>query len=237
MGLWAASVAVPDSRPAAFGRDRPLPLAIGRTPWDPQTRISDRRMTKPTDPIAEFQILFLRAKQQEGEDATAATLATADDSARPSARVVLIKQADDRGFVFYTNLESRKAQELKRNPRAALCIYWPSIDKQVRVEGTVELVSDEDSDDYFASRPRGSQIGAWTSRQSQHLASRKELVARFLKIQARFVGRKVPRPPFWGGYRLNPDRIEIWHNQAHRLHDRFLYLRQDGGWNLQRLYP
>jgi pyridoxamine 5'-phosphate oxidase len=194
-------------------------------------------MTKPTDPIAEFGVLFQRAQEQEGEDATAATLATADDSARPSARVVLIKHFDQRGFVFYTNLESRKARELQSNPHAALCIYWPSIDKQVRVEGMVELVSDEEADTYFSSRPRGSQIGAWTSKQSQELASRKELLARYLKIQARFAGRRVPRPTFWSGYRLVPERIEIWHNQAHRLHDRFLFLRQDSGWNRRRLYP
>lgn len=195
-------------------------------------------MTQPPDPIAEYQKLFARALPQEGEKcATAATLATADLEARPAARVVLIKHVDDRGFVFYTNLESRKARELGRNPRAALCVYWSSLDKQVRVEGTVEPVSEEEADSYFDSRPRGSQLGAWTSKQSAPLAARKELMARYLKIQARFAGKKIPRPQFWGGFRLIPDRVEIWHNQTHRLHDRFLYLRSEAGWSVQRLYP
>lgn len=195
-------------------------------------------MTSNPDPIAEYHDLFERALRLQGEKcATAATLATADLDARPAARVVLIKHVDQRGFVFYTNLESRKANELQRNPRVALCIYWSSLDKQIRVEGTVEAVSETEADAYFDSRPRGSQIGAWTSKQSAPLASRKELMARYLKIQARFAGRTVPRPSFWGGFRVVPDRIEIWHNQTHRLHDRFLYLRTDDGWSLQRLYP
>jgi pyridoxamine 5'-phosphate oxidase len=195
-------------------------------------------MTSNPDPIAEYHDLFERALRLEGEKcATAATLATADLDARPAARVVLIKHVDQRGFVFYTNLESRKSNELQHNPRVALCIYWSSLDKQVRVEGTVEAVSETEADAYFDSRPRGSQIGAWTSKQSAPLASRKELMTRYLKIQARFAGRTVPRPSFWGGFRVVPDRIEIWHNQTHRLHDRFLYLRTDDGWSLQRLYP
>lgn len=195
-------------------------------------------MSRAPDPIAEYHELFKRALRQEGEKcATAATLATADLEARPSARVVLIKHADTSGFVFYTNLESRKAGDLRRNPRAALCIYWSSLDKQIRIEGSVEPIRDSESDAYFDSRPRGSQLGAWTSKQSAPLASRKELMARYLKIQARFAGKSVPRPAFWGGFRLNPDRVEIWHNQTHRLHDRFLYLRTDEGWSVQRLYP
>ena len=195
-------------------------------------------MTKNPDPIAEYQDLFARALQQEGDKcATAATLATADNEARPAARVVLIKHVDVRGFVFYTNLESRKSNELRHNPRVALCIYWSSLDKQVRVEGVVEPVSDGEADAYFDSRPRGSQLGAWTSKQSAPLASRKELMTRYLKIQARFAGKGVPRPSFWGGFRVVPDRMEIWHNQTHRLHDRFLYLRTDDGWSEQRLYP
>lgn len=195
-------------------------------------------MTREPDPIAEYQTLFARALRLEGEKcATAATLATADLEARPAARVVLIKQVDQRGFVFYTNLESRKAREMQRNPRVALCIYWSSLDKQIRVEGAVEPVSETEADTYFDSRPRGSQIGAWTSKQSAPLASRKELMARYLKIQARFAGKSVPRPPFWGGFRVVPNRMEFWHNQTHRLHDRFLYLRTDNGWSVQRLYP
>ena len=195
-------------------------------------------MTVEVDPIAEYRSLFTKARRLEGEKcATAATLATADLEARPAARVVLIKHVDDRGFVFYTNLESRKAKELEDNPRAALCVYWSSLDKQVRIEGKVKSVGREEADAYFTSRPRGSQIGAWTSKQSSPLASRRELMARYLKIQARFAGDAIPRPPFWGGFRLVPDRIEIWHDQAHRLHDRFLYLREEKGWSRQRLYP
>lgn len=193
--------------------------------------------TEP-DPIAEYHDLFARAFELEGEKcATAATLATADSDARPSARVVLIKHVDHRGFVFYTNLGSRKSRELRTNPKAAMCIYWSSIDKQFRIEGTVNPVSDKEADEYFDSRPRGSQIGAWTSKQSEPLASRQELMGRYLKIQARFAGKTIPRPEFWSGFRLAPERIEIWHNQRYRLHDRFLYLRDGDRWSVQRLYP
>jgi pyridoxamine 5'-phosphate oxidase len=195
-------------------------------------------MTPPLDPIAEYRVLFSRALELEGEkDATAATLATVDAGGQPTARVILIKHVDEQGFVFYTNLESRKSRELRANPRAALCIYWTSLDKQYRVEGSVTSVADREADEYFASRPRGSQIGAWTSKQSAPLASRQELMARYLKIQARFAGKTVPRPSFWGGLRLEPQRIEIWHNQRFRLHDRFLYLREGDSWTVRRLYP
>lgn len=195
-------------------------------------------MTSEPDPIAEYKQLYARALDREGEKlATAATLATAGRDGRPSARVVLIKHVDESGFVFYTNLESRKALQLRDNPQAALCVYWSSLDKQVRIEGGVEPVSDSEADAYFASRPRGSQIGAWTSRQSEPLSSRQELLSRYLKMQAKFAGKSVPRPPFWGGYRLVPERIEIWHDQLHRLHDRFLYRRRQQGWTVERLYP
>jgi len=194
-------------------------------------------MVNAVDPIAEFLALFERAQSQEGADPTAAVLATADRDARPSARVVLIKHVDEQGFVFYTNLESRKAKDLQSNPRAALCVYWPSIHRQVRLEGRVEPISQTESDRYFSSRSRGRQIAAWTSKQSDALGSRRELLSRYLRIKARFAGAPVPRPPFWGGYRLVPDRVEIWHNQLHRMHDRFLYLRRDDEWTVQRLYP
>lgn len=194
-------------------------------------------MTSVADPLGEIRELFNRAQREEAHDATAAVLATADLDARPAARVILLKRIDERGFVFYTNLESRKARELRVNPRAALCIYWASIAKQVRVEGTVQIVEEDEANVYFASRERGSQLGAWISRQSEPLRSRGELMRAFLKMQARFAGRAVPRPPFWGGYRLVADRIEIWHNQLHRLHDRFLYLKTETGWSVERLYP
>lgn len=194
-------------------------------------------MADTVDPIAEYLALFELAQNEESADPTAAVLATSDRDARPSARVVLIKQVDERGFVFYTNLESRKARDLRANPRAALCVYWPSIHKQVRLEGRVELVNAEDADRYFSSRSRGKQLAAWASQQSEPLPSRKVLLSRYLRLKARFAGAPIPRPPFWGGYRLVPDRIEIWHDQLHRLHDRFLYLRRGDEWTRQRLFP
>ncbi len=151
--------------------------------------------------------------------------------------MVLLKGVDERGFVFYTNYGSRKAAELDANPRAALCFYWPWTGKQFRVEGPVARVPAAESDAYFATRPRASRIGAWASRQSEPLESRARLLARVAKTEARFAGREVPRPDFWGGYRLEPERIEIWHNQLHRLHDRFLYEREGDGWTRRRLFP
>ncbi|MEE8138315.1 MAG: pyridoxamine 5'-phosphate oxidase [Thermoanaerobaculia bacterium] len=194
-------------------------------------------MSATPDPIARFQSVFERAKKSEPADPTNVTLATADAEGRPSARMVLLKQVDQRGFVFYTNRESRKALELAANPHAALCFYWPSINQQVRVEGPVEPVSDEEADAYFATRTRGSQLGAWASHQSRPLESRIALVGGYLKYKARFAGRPVPRPPYWGGYRLIPEQIEFWQHQRSRLHDRTLYTRTDAGWNAQRLYP
>jgi len=190
------------------------------------------------DPITEFKKAFERARPAEPREATAVTLATATPDGRPSARVVLLKHVDERGFVFYTNYGSRKARELEANPRAALCVYWESIEQQVRVEGRVERISDEESDAYFASRPRISQVGAWASRQSEALDGRARLIGRALKVEAKYAGRKVPRPPFWGGFRIVPDRIELWWNQLYRLHDRLVYLRDgDGPWRKERLYP
>jgi pyridoxamine 5'-phosphate oxidase len=189
------------------------------------------------DPIAEFRELLAKARQREAGDATACALATADADGRPAARMVLLKQVDEEGFVFYTNYSSRKARELEANPRAALCFYWSSLDRQVRVEGPVKRLPAAESDAYFSSRPRGSRIAAWASKQTEPLASRAELVARVARTEARFLGREVPRPEFWGGYRLVPERIEIWHNQLHRLHDRFVYRRGRDGWERHRLYP
>ncbi len=189
------------------------------------------------DPIAEFRRLFEKARQSEAGDATACCLATADEAGRPAARMVLLKGVDDGGFVFFTNYTSRKARELDANPRAALCFYWSSLDRQVRVEGPVRRLDAADSDAYYASRPRGSRIAAWASKQSQPLASRAELVARVARYEAKFLGREVPRPDFWGGYRLSAERIEIWHNQLYRLHDRFVYRATEAAWERQRLYP
>lgn len=189
------------------------------------------------DPIAEFRALFERAKRTEPGDATACCLATADAEGRPAARMVLLKGLEGADFHFFTNYGSRKASELDANPRAALCFYWSSLDRQVRVEGAVKRLPEAASDAYFASRPRGSQIAAWASKQTRPLASRRDLVARVARCEARFLGREVPRPEFWGGYRLTAERIEIWHNQLYRLHDRFVYRATADGWERQRLYP
>ncbi|WP_438022342.1 pyridoxamine 5'-phosphate oxidase [Sorangium sp. So ce233] len=193
--------------------------------------------TEPTDPLVLARELLEQRQTSEPTDATAMTLATADASGRPSARMVLLKGIDDRGFVFFTNHGSRKAMDLEANPFAALCIHWAKAAEQIRVEGRVERISDAESDAYFATRPRGSQIGAWASRQSAPLPSRERLIERVREIEARFEGQPVPRPAFWGGYRVVPERIELWRGQESRLHDRQVYLRDGGGWRVERLYP
>ncbi len=194
-------------------------------------------MPRPTDPIAEFESALAEARRRETVDATACALATADAAGRPAVRMVLLKQVDERGFVFHTNYGSRKAHQLAENPYAALCFHWPTLARQVRVEGPAERLPPEESDAYFASRARGSQIAAWASRQSEPLDSRARLIGRVAALEARFAGRSVPRPEFWGGYRLRPERMEFWWNQLHRLHDRLLYLRRGEGWSVERLYP
>jgi pyridoxamine 5'-phosphate oxidase len=190
------------------------------------------------DPIALF--LACRADAVEAGapmDATVAVLATASADGVPSARCVLVKDVGPDGFFLYTNYESRKGRELDGNPRAALCVHWAETGVQLRVEGKVTRTTDAESDAYFASRPRESQLGAWASAQSEPLASRDALLARFAEAEARFEGRPVARPPHWGGYRIVPERIEHWQNGAHRLHDRFLYVREGDGWRATRLSP
>lgn len=189
------------------------------------------------DPIEQFQALFARARQSEPADATAVALATADSTGAPSVRMVLLKGVDASGFVFFTNYGSRKARELALNPRAALCFYWPTLGVQVRVEGAVERVAAEESDAYFATRPRESQLGAWASAQSTLLASPSALRESFDRVSARFGGQVVARPDDWGGYRIRPARIEVWTAGEFRLHDRVLYTKQGDGWTLERLYP
>jgi pyridoxamine 5'-phosphate oxidase len=194
-------------------------------------------ITEPTDPFLLARELLEQRQATEPTDATAMTLATADASGRPSARMVLLKGIDERGFVFFTNYESRKSMDLAENPFAALCIHWAKAAEQIRVEGRIERVSDAESDAYFETRPRGSQIGAWASRQSAPLPSREALLERVREIERRFDGRPVPRPEFWGGYRVVPERIEFWYGQESRLHDRVVYLRHGDGWRVERLYP
>jgi pyridoxamine 5'-phosphate oxidase len=190
------------------------------------------------DPIARFGELLERARQTDLPEPTAMALATADAEGRPAVRMVLLKGFDRAGFVFFTNLESRKALDLAANPRAALCFHWQPLEMQVRVEGTVTAVSAEEADAYFASRPRGSQIGAWASQQSRPLAAREELEEKILETEARYAGLAVPRPPFWSGFRVAPDRIEFWSGRPSRLHDREVYHAEaGGGWRVERLYP
>lgn len=188
------------------------------------------------DPLAIFDAWLKEAEQSEPNDPNAMALATADAEARPSVRMVLLKGHDARGFVFYTNRDGRKAGELAANSHAALLFHWKSLRRQVRVEGAVTPVSDAESDAYFASRSRASQIGAWASDQSRPLDDRATFEARYAAVEARFPS-DVPRPPFWGGYRVAPERIELWEDRPGRLHHRRLFTRTDDGWGMGLLYP
>ena len=188
------------------------------------------------DPFAPFARWFALAATSEPLAETM-MLATATPDGRPSVRAVLLKGADSRGFVFYTNLESRKAEELAANPHAALCFHWKSLGRQVRIEGDVVAAAPEEADAYFATRPRDSQLGAWASDQSRPLDARATFEARFEETKRRFEGREVPRPPHWGGYRVVPERIEFWTDRAHRLHERRLFTRSGDSWSERLLYP
>jgi pyridoxamine 5'-phosphate oxidase len=188
------------------------------------------------DPITEFLNAVERAHAHQ-VDTTPVTLATADAQGRPSARMVLLRGADQRGFAFFTNYNSRKGHELTANPYAALCFHWVSLDEQIRIEGRVERLPDDEADAYFATRPRGSQLGAWASDQSQPLPSREFLEEKYRDMERRFEGHDVPRPPFWGGFRVIPSRIEFWYGRSDRLHDRVVYVRDGAQWRIERLYP
>ena len=192
------------------------------------------------DPIARFSALLEAARRVGRErlpEPTAFALATASADGSPSVRMVLLKDATNAGFVFYTNYESRKGRELLARPAAAMCFHWQPLDRQVRVEGPVERVSDEEADAYFASRARGSQLGAWASRQSEPMAAPRDLDRRFAEVEARFAGGPVRRPPHWSGFRLVPQRMEFWISQPSRLHLRHLYTRDGARWRIETLYP
>ena len=194
--------------------------------------------TVDRNPIAQFQRWFDSALASGSRLPESMTLATATPDGKPSARVVLLKQVNDDGFVFYTNYRSAKAKELEENPQAALVFYWVGLDRQVRVEGSVEKVSDAESDEYFKTRPRESQIGALASPQSDVIESREVLERKHDELEQEYRDREVPRPKHWGGYRLKPKRIEFWENRPGRLHDRIVYdLQPNDSWSIQRLAP
>lgn len=192
------------------------------------------------DPIARFRRALEEAKRVPRDilpEPTAFALGTVDTTGQPSVRIVLLKHVDVRGFVFYTNYQSRKGRELLASPKAAMCFHWQPLEQQVRVEGSAEPVSDAESNEYFASRARGSQIGAWASIQSEPMANPGDLEARVHEVEQRFADKPVPRPPHWAGFRIVPERIEFWKSMPSRLHVRHLYVRRDDGWEIRRLYP
>ena len=189
------------------------------------------------DPIEQFRRWFEEALAANLHEPNAMTLATASSDGRPSARVVLLKGFDARGFVFYTNYEGRKGRELEENTRAALVFYWSELERQVRIEGSVSRVPEEEADAYYASRPRGSRLGAWASEQSRAVEGRAVLERRLSELEDKYEGREIPRPPFWGGYRVEPVTIEFWQGRENRLHDRLVYRRSGDRWGRERLQP
>jgi len=196
-----------------------------------------RRSDLDPDPIKQFDKWFVAAIKAEIRDANAMALATATPDGKPSVRIVLLKSFDEAGFVFFTNYSSAKGRELEKNPRAALVLYWMEVERQIRIDGSIEKISREESEEYFHTRPEGAQIGAWASQQSEVIDARRVLDARLAEMTQRFAGRDIPLPPHWGGYRVKPETIEFWHGRANRLHDRFRYTRRGDDWVIDRLSP
>jgi pyridoxamine 5'-phosphate oxidase len=217
------------------GASHPVTAAHARTE---EAALDQPARTPATEnPIALFETWMAEATKSEPNDPDAVCLATATPDGCPSARMVLLKGVDARGFVFYTNLESRKGEQLAANPSAAMCFHWKSLRRQVRVEGQVEAVSAEEADAYYASRARGSRIGAWASRQSRPLEGRWALEKAVAEYTVKFGVGEIPRPPFWSGFRLQPARIEFWRDMAFRLHERRVFHRAGEGWETEMLYP
>jgi len=192
------------------------------------------------DPIERFRSVYALAEKIDRSilpQPNAMSLGTVEEGGQPSVRIVLLKGFDERGFVFYTNYEGRKGRQLLTNPKAALCFYWPTIDVQVRIEGTATKVADEEADAYFATRHRLSQIGAWASRQSETLETPTALDERVRKYEKKFEGKDIPRPKYWSGFRVRPERIEFWKGKPNRLHERHLYTRVGTGWKIETIYP
>ena len=194
-------------------------------------------VTATEDPIIEFKAWLAEAEASEPVNPTAAALATSTPDGKPSVRMVLLKGVDDRGFVFYTNLESQKGEELAANPEASLCFYWKSLARQVRVDGSVEVVSEAEADAYFDTRGRAAQIGAWASRQSRPMEGGFDLEKKVAEYTAKFHVGPIPRPDFWSGYRIVHRRLEFWTERKFRLHERRVYHLSDDGWTMERLYP
>lgn len=199
--------------------------------------VPERVLDVVADPIAAVRQSYDRAALHAPTDHSAAALATVGPDGGPSVRMVLLRRLDAEGFLFFTNYGSRKAHELDAGGRAALCFHWHWLDEQVRIEGRVTRATDAESDEYFSSRPHGHQVAAWASRQSEPLPDRRAFEDRFRALEAEYDGRLVPRPPFWGGYRLTPDLIEFWKGAANRLHDRIVYRREGAIWTAERQYP